>query len=199
MKKPETDIPQILPSRDRQEAVFPRRKLALFPLLAIGMSACRGKHRRTTVQNEEAPEGGPRIASSLKMSDAAAPAQLVRGFYGLEGGSWRWTAGTFAILLRPPLSAAQHGAVLTLAFSIPDVVIQKLGAVNLTAAIGGTKLKSEGYTKPGPYSFTADVPPEMLAKEAIVVEFSLDKSLPAGALDQRELGLVATSAGLESK
>jgi hypothetical protein len=197
MKKPETNEPQDLPGRDRKEAVFPRRKLALFPLLAI--TACRGKHRRTTVQNEEPPEGGPRIASSLKMSDAAAPAQLLRGFYGLEGGSWRWTAGTFAVLLRPPLSAAQHGATLTFAFSIPDVVIQKLSAVTLTAAIGSTKLKSEKYTKPGPYSFTADVPPELLAKEAIVVEFTLDKSLPAGSLDQRELGVVATAAGLESK
>lgn len=178
-----------------------RRSLAVLPVIAVALAtgACRGKHRRTTVQNEEPPEGGPRIASSLKMSDAAASAQLQKGFYGLEGGSWRWTAGTFAVLLRPPLSSAQHGATLTFAFSIPDVVIQKLSAVTLTASIGTTKLKSEKYTKPGSYSFTAEIPPELLAKEAVVIDFALDKSLPAGSLDQRELGVVATAVNLESK
>ena len=178
-----------------------RPRLILIPVLIALLltGACRGKHNRATVQNEEPPEGGPRIASTLKMGDAAAAAQLLHGFYGLEGGAWRWTAGTFTVLLRPPLASAQRGATLTFVFSIPDVLIQKLKTVTLTATIGTTKLKPETYSKPGSYTFTADVPAELLAKEAITVDFALDKSLAAGSVDQRELGVVATAVTLESK
>ena len=161
--------------------------------------ACRGKHSRLAVENEEPAEATPRIAAVLKMNDPAAPAQLVKGIYGLEGGAWRWTAGHFSILLRSPLSAAQHGATLTFGFTIPDVITQKLGPVALTASIGATMLKSETYAKPGPYTYTADIPAELLTKDSVTVDFALDKSIPAGTMDQRELGVIATSAGLESK
>jgi hypothetical protein len=172
-----------------------------FPLILATLllsTACRGKHNRVAVENEE-PEGGPRIASSLKMSDPAATQQLLKGFYGLEGGSWRWTAGHFSALLRPPIASPQRGATLTLTISIPPVVIEKLSSVTLTASVAGTKLKSETYSKPGSYTFTADVPPDLLVKEAITADFELDKSIPASPADQRELGVIATGVGLESK
>jgi hypothetical protein len=175
------------------------RRNTLLTLALIATTACRGKHNRATVQNEEPTDASPRIASSLKMGDAAAPTQLLRGFYGLEGGAWRWTAGIFSVLLRPPVASAQRGATLTFAFSIPEILIQKLNTVTLTAAVGATKVKSETYSKPGSYTFSADIPPDQLAKESITVDFALDKSLSAGSVDQRELGVVATSAALESK
>ena len=53
--------------------------------------------------------------------------------------------------------------------------------------------------KPGPYTFTADIPAELLTKDSVTVDFSLDKSIPAGAMDQRELGVIATWVGIESK
>ena len=161
--------------------------------------ACRGKHSRLAVENEEPAEAAPRMAATLKMNDPAAPAQLVKGIYGLEGGAWRWTAGHFSILLRSPLSAAQHGGTLTFGFTVPEVVTQKLGPVALTASVGATRLKSETYAKPGAYTFTADVPAELLTKDSVTVDFALDKSIPASAADQRELGVIATSVGLESK
>jgi hypothetical protein len=177
------------------------RRAALFLLAAATLSltsACRGKHSRVTVENEE-PEGGPRIASSLKMSDPAAAQQLVKGFFGLEGGTWRWTAKNFTALLRPPLASPQRGAILTFALTVPPVVIEKTGAITLSAASGSTKLKSETYSQPGNYSFTAEVPPDLLTKEAITLDFSLDKSITAGSADTRELGVIAVSLGLESK
>jgi len=167
-------------------------------LLIFVLTACRGRHSRTEVKNEE-PAGEATVVSSLKMSDQAAAKQLVKGFYGLESGSWRWTAGQFQVLLRPPVTAAQKGATLTFAFSIPEVTIQKLHDVTLTASVGGTKLKSEKYSKSGAYTYSAEVQPAQLGGEAVTVDFSLDKSLPAGSVDQRELGLVATAVGLETK
>lgn len=176
-----------------------RRTLPLLLItLVLSTAACRS-HHRDTVKNEEQAEVGPRIASTLKMSDAPAPAQLLRGFYSLESGAWRWTAGNFTVLLRPPLASAQRGAVLTFAFTIPDVVIEKLKSVTLTASLSGTKLKSQTFSKPGPFTFTTDIAPELLAKDAVTIDFTLDKSLPAGTVDQRELGIIATAVGLESK
>jgi hypothetical protein len=171
---------------------------ALVTALLVSGAACRGKHNRTTVENEE-PQAGPRIASVLKMSDAAAPQQLLKGFYGLEGGSWRWTAKTFSVLLRPPLASPQRGATLTFSFTVPDVVIQKLSSVTLSASAAGTKLKSETYTKPGAYTFTSDIPPDLLVKEAITIDFDLDKAIPPSASDSRDLGIIATAVGLEAK
>jgi hypothetical protein len=168
-------------------------------LLIAALVACKGRHSRTEVKNEEPAAAAPTLASNLKMSDQAAEKQLVKGFYSLETGAWRWTAGQFQVLLKPPTGAAQTGAKLTFSFSLPEVSVKKLGGVTLDASIGGTRLKAETYSKPGPYTYTADVPAAQLAGESVTVDFKLDKSLPAGAVDQRELGLVATAVGLEGK
>ena len=175
------------------------RFVALLSLTAIALAGCRGKHQRAVVQNEEPVDTTPRMASVFKMSDAAATDQLVHGFYGVEGGAWRWTAGKFTVALRPPLASAQRGATLTFAFSIPAVVIQKLHDLTLTASVGNTKLKSETYAKAGSETFSADVPPELLGQDKLVVDFALDKSLPPSPADQRELGVIAVSVGLQGK
>ncbi|HVW86752.1 MAG TPA: hypothetical protein VHB50_18835 [Bryobacteraceae bacterium] len=167
-------------------------------VLLLSSGACRGKHHRTTVQNDES-EGGPQIAAVVRTNDPATSAQLLSGFYGVEGGAWRWTAGKFSVLLRSPLGGAQRGATLHFAFTIPDVAIEKLKTITLTASAGGTKLKSESYSKPGPYTFTADVPARMLAADSIRVDFELDKSIPAGAVDQRELGVIAAAISIEAQ
>ncbi|MEP6717353.1 MAG: hypothetical protein ABJC09_17415 [Terriglobia bacterium] len=168
-------------------------------ILAGSTMACRGKHNADTVQNEEQAEPGPRIASAFKMSDAVASAQLLHGFYGLESGTWRWTAGKFSLLLRCPLAAAQRGATLTFSLSVPDVVIQKTGGFTLTASTGSTTLKAQPYRKSGAYTFTADIAPELLVKETITIDFAMDKTMPPTPNDRRELGVIAISAGLESK
>ncbi|MCU1328529.1 MAG: hypothetical protein JWN34_3899 [Bryobacterales bacterium] len=175
------------------------RALCATVLIALlGLIGCRGRHSRSEIKNEE-PAAASGLSSSLKMSDQSAAAQLTRGFYALESGSWRWTAGSFQAALRPPMTSSEKGAVLLFSFSIPDVLIQKLSAVNLSASIGSTKLKSEKYAKAGSYTFSADVPASLLTGEKVTVDFALDKSLAAGTVDQRELGLVATAIGLESK
>ncbi len=174
--------------------------ISLFTLVLVATvsAGCRGKHSTNSVQNEE-PAAAPKVLSSLKMSDPSAAQQLVKGFYGLEGGSWRWTAREFTAMLKTPVAAAQRGAALTFSFTIPDVVIQKLSKVTLTASVGGTKLKSETYSKPGSYTLTADIPGDQLGKDTVLVDFALDKSMPAGSADTRDLGIIATGVGLETK
>ena len=94
--------------------------------------------------------------------------------------------------------AAQRGATLTFAFSIPDVDIQKLSDVTLTASLNDKALNSAQYKAGGANVFTADVPPAALTTESVKIDFALDKSLPPG-VDKRELGIIATSVGLAGK
>ncbi len=44
----------------------------------------------------------PRASSTVNMADPAQAAQLLSGFYGIEGGKSRWTARNFSVLLRRP-------------------------------------------------------------------------------------------------
>jgi len=157
--------------------------------------ACTGKHNRVTVQNEE-PDTARILVSSVRMGDPKAGSQLLSGFYAVENNSWRWTARKFSVLLRTPLTAAQSGAIVTLSFTVPDVVIQKLKNIMIAASINGMTLTSTEYNAAGSYTFNADVPASMLTAESVRVDFALDKSLPANDADKRELGIVANSVGI---
>ena len=120
------------------------RKLALLALLALA-SGCKNKDKVRVLTEEEAP----RMATMLTMADPRAPTQLLIGFYALEAGGWRWTAGHFTVILRPPRDAAQVGAVLKLKLTIPQAVLDHVKSTAITATIGGTALAPETYTKAG--------------------------------------------------
>jgi hypothetical protein len=160
--------------------------------------ACRGQRNGVSVQNEE-PDTGRILVSSIPMNDSKAAAQLVSGFYGVENNAWRWTAGKFSVLLRTPLTAAQRGATLTLAFTTPEVAIRKFGNITITASINGTTLTSAKYSVAGPSVFSADVSGSLLGAESVKVDFVLDKSLPPAGGDLRELGIVANSVSISPK
>lgn len=165
-------------------------------VLAVAGTACKGKRDRVTVQNEE--ESTPGIASLVRTGDPKVSAQLLSGFYGIENNAWRWTSGKFSVLLRTPPIAAAQGGVLAFAFSIPDVSLQKLKSITITASVNGTKLKSMTYDMPGAGTFTADVPAALLTGDSVRVDFALDKTVPPG-IDKRELGVVATSISISGK
>jgi hypothetical protein len=171
--------------------------LPLVLLLILTSTACTGKHSRVTVQNEE-PDTGPRLASTVQMNDPHAAAQLLSGFYAVENNMWRWTAGKFSVQLRTPL-AAQNGAAVTLSFTIPDVIVQKLKNIKLTASIAGMELKSQQYDTPGPYIFSADVPASLLTGESVNVDFAVDKTLRPDGGDKRDLAIIVNSVALSPK
>ena len=136
----------------------------------------------------------------MHMADPqAAQLVLLRGFYPVEGNAWRWTAGKFAVQLRPPANAAQSGARLMLNFAIPESSISRTKSMTLSASVGGGTLAPETYTKAGEYTYARDVPATALTGDKAEVEFSLDKYLPAGTVEQRELGVVVNSVGFDAK
>jgi hypothetical protein len=176
------------------------RRILIAILLAASLllagAACK---RRDRVRVQHTEEEAPQLATTVHVADPRSSAQLVSGFHDVEQGAWRWTAGKFAVVLRTPRGAAEKGAVLRLKFSLPEAVIAKLNAVSLGAAVGESKLAPETFTQAGEFTYEREVPPEAMAGESAKVDFYLDKSLPAGAVDLRELGVIVTSVGFESK
>jgi hypothetical protein len=170
------------------------RRLLLAALL-VAAPAC--KHPR--VHSTDTIEEAPRLASSVQMGDRGAAPQLASGFYDIESNAWRWTMQKFAVNLRPPARAAQQGAVLELHLTVPQPSIQKLGSITLSAAIGGAALAPETYSKQGEYIYRRDIPANLLAGDAVRIDFQLDKAMPPGDVDKRELGIVASSVGLVAK
>jgi hypothetical protein len=133
------------------------------------------------------------------MGDRTMANQLVSGFYDVESNAWRWTMQKFAVNLRPPAHAAQQGATLELHLTVPPPSIQKLGSLTLSASIGAVPLAPETYSKAGEYTYRRDVPANVLAGDAVRIDFQLDKAVPPGDVDKRELGVVASSVGLAAK
>jgi len=160
-------------------------------MLAVVPAACRRKKADA--------EDVTRPATMLAMNDPRAPIQLIRGFYGLESGTWRWTGQAFAASLRVPADAAQNGARLLMKVTVPQTQIDKLGALTLSARVNGAGLPAETFAHAGDFLYERDVPATGFKGDLALVEFTLDKAAPAPPPDQRVLGIVVTSIGFMSK
>ncbi len=164
-------------------------------LLLLG--GCKNRQKRVSVPQTDEESGA--LSSVIYMGDAKSAPQLLKGFHAVEGNAWRWTMGHFAVALKPPRNAAVRGATLRLKFALPDAVIASAKKVTLSATVGGTPLPPETYSQAGDFEYTRDVDPKLLAADAVNVEFALDKYIPAGTLESRELGVIASSVGFEAK
>ena len=170
---------------------------ALAAALSLLTPGCKQKKVETQATVEEPAQ--VQKASVVRMGDPTSAAQLLNGFHSIESGAWRWTQKQFAVSLRTPVGAGTSGATLTFRFTIPPVVIEKLHSITLNASAGGTSLGPQTYNAAGQYAYQRAVPAAVLNTGFVDVAFQLDKALPPGAADARELGIVAVSAGLEAK
>ncbi len=175
--------------------------LILLGMVLISPIACKRKKKRSieqVTQNAQAEAGGP-LSSMVQVADPRTQRQLTKGFYAVEQNAWRWTEGSFSASLRPPLGSSRKGAMLVLKFSIPDLVLEKLKKIRLSASVNGFALSAEEYSKPGEYTYSREVPAAALAAEAASVDFTLDKFLPPTPPDVRELGVVVDAIGFEAR
>lgn len=174
-------------------------KCAAAAVLALTLAACKQQPQTVPAQQQPLETPGSQITSDINMGAAKQEPQLLSGFYGIEGGAWRWTARQFAVALRTPTGAAQSGGTLEFNFTIPDVVIQKEGKITLSATAGGAPLGAEEYAKTGAQVFKKDIPATALGADSVKIEFTLDKAIPPNSNDRRELGVVANAISLKSK
>jgi hypothetical protein len=171
-----------------------RRKLTLTALLLL--SACRERDWPPKDATVEAP---PLLGSLIQAGGSEADRQLLKGFHGLEQGSWRWTMGRFSVLLRPPAGVARDGGQLRLKCTVPEIVLQKLGPTSLQVSVAGTALSPIPLSKAGEQEVLLPVPAAALAGDAVTVDFALSRYFAAGEYDGRELGIIFSSAALERK
>lgn len=163
-------------------------------LLAPGCKKKRHADPTATIEEESGLE------SSISVADPAASSQILHGFHAVEGNAWRWSMKTFAVSLSPPAVAAGSGAVLEMDFAMPEAVASRLKEVSIQATIDGKPLPAFRTATQGNQTYRQAVPAALLAgKEAVIVEFTLDKVLEPGMVDSRELGLVISRIGLSPK
>jgi hypothetical protein len=134
-------------------------------------------------------------ASTVNMADPVQAAQLLHGFYAIEGKS-RWTAKNFSVLLEAPPGSPERGAELSLQLYIPDAQIQKLGAITLSADVDGSQVPASTFSRSNSYTYSARVPAQALRSGFAVVNFRLNKSAIGLNGDARELGVVVTEVSL---
>ncbi len=120
---------------------------------------CRSSPGGAAVHEQRS--GAP-LASLVYTSDPSQASQLLSGFYAIEEYSWRWTEQRFSVVLRPPDGVTSEDTDLVMHLTIPDIIIETLHSVSLSAAIGDVKLGSKTYTKPGSYVFTCRVAARLL-------------------------------------
>ena len=170
-----------------------RRLVAALALLAFvfGPAGCRRKKKG------KAREDG--LASVINLADPADSAQIVRGFSNVEADAWRWSTSKFAVVLRPPVGAAQSGAKLELNFTLHEAVVGKLGPVTVSAMVNGTALAPETFSQAGDFVYSREVPASALGPDVVTVELTTDKFLPPTEKDKRELALIVKTIGLVAK
>lgn len=173
-----------------------RVMVAMVAVVAVAVATTGCKKDKQPAQYVEDAEA-PQIASAVNVADPRTAIQLLRGFYGVESNAWRWTASKFAVALRPPKAIPAGGAKLYMDYSVPEVFLQKIPRTTLTVTVNGKALDPETLSKSGSFRLERTVPAAMLQGDTATVEFSLDKFLEAGAVDQRELGLIVTVIGLQ--
>jgi hypothetical protein len=163
--------------------------------LCVLTQACK---RLDPIRLQPTIEEPATLVSMIRIADPSTSSQLVRGFYPLESNTWRWAAGRFSVALGRPAAARTNGAWLVLVFDLPDVSIQTLKKITLTAKMGDVELSPEEYTTPGEHQYRREVPASALTKDVVGADFTLDKFLKLPN-DGRELGLVVTQIGLVAK
>jgi hypothetical protein len=167
----------------------------LSALIIITPIGCKRKKRQAKAAEEE-PTG---LATMVQAADPRAAVQLTSGFHPVEQNAWRWTMSKFSVVAKPPTGAARKGATLVLKFVIPDIEMEKLKSMTLSASANGTKLEPETYTKGGELTYSRDVPAAAMQGDAVTLNFALDKYLAPSGEDSRELGIIMSTVGFEAK
>lgn len=160
----------------------------------------QSKPQSAIITNGDVAQTQPLVHSaSFAMRNVDGARQLAGGIYAVENNAWRWTAGDFGVVLATPRGASARGAHLIFAFNIPDVIIRRIGPVTLSAYVNGAEVGARTYSTAGAQSFSAIVEPALLKSSPVGVDFHLNKRIPRGVLEGRELGVVADDVFLETE
>lgn len=167
-------------------------------LSLILLASCRPK-RDLSQYVEEDPRS--KLSPRLALGNPLTEGQLKSGFHQVEEGRWRWAASHFSVELKPPFASQQRGATLTLKGNLPQMLIDKAGAIVVSAQLNKTALQPMTFRQPGELVYQADIAAASLLAGSTIVTFTVDKFLPPNSIpgDYRELALIVSSIALETK
>jgi hypothetical protein len=131
--------------------------------------------------------------SYLNLGDIRSKAQLRAGWYGIEDGGWRWMSKRAEAVLRVPADVAP-GFEIQLFFP-PGFMQRAGGPITLSVLLDGHPLARETYREPGGYRLAHTVTRELLTRPTTLVTLQLDRTVPPGESDRRELGTVVSRLG----
>src|ERR1700742_4249902 len=99
-----------------------RRLIVVLALVALALPGCRINKKAVQAKETAAVAEDAQLGSMVDAGDPHRAVQFVRGFYGIENQSWRWTAKNFTVALRPIKGSDTKGAKLEMKFVIPEVM-----------------------------------------------------------------------------
>jgi hypothetical protein len=82
---------------------------------------------------------------------------------------------------------------------VPKEQIEEIGPMTLTATIDDYQMAPETFSNGGSVTFSRDLPPQLLDTNILPVQFSFDRAAPPSARDSRELGMVLSDVGLDTR
>ncbi|MEJ7607850.1 MAG: methyltransferase domain-containing protein [Bryobacteraceae bacterium] len=125
----------------------------------------------------------------LESTYALADVELVSGWHQPEQEGWRWTERTFRANVIP----LRFGALmLSVRLFIPEALVRRFGAIQLSITMNGLQLPSETYPVSGEYRLERRVQ----AQGPLQFVFSLNQALPPDD-DPRERGIIVAALKLE--
>lgn len=131
---------------------------------------------------------------SVRTANIAASDQLVKGFYPIEQGAWRWTGKQFAIALALPQTSHP---MLSVDVAVPQVLLDQVGgSTTLHARVGTSDLAPQTFNAAGNFTYERELP-KIGDARVIEIDFSVDKTVPPKGADPRELGLVVLGASIK--
>ena len=139
-----------------------------------------------TSNSDPASADGDERAFCLLQSEIPAfrpTVDLLYGWHGIEGGSWRWTEHRFAVALDPAVAWR-----VTMTVAVPELLLERLGPLTLRALANGEELTRDRYEKTGRFDVIADVP-----AGAGEVQFEIDKCMPPDVADSRERAIIVAA------
>ena len=165
------------------------RRIALSVLLLT--AGCNRQHLHPPDQSD--PDAGD-LASIIHTADPRTARQLLTGFHGVDP-SGRWTQRSFSVRLRVP---ALTDPALWAHMYLPESQVARLGPVKLMASVNGVPLEPVTLEEAGQLFYVRRIPASALATTPAQVEFGLDKWMPAGTVESRELGVMFIAVGLKN-
>ena len=165
-------------------------------VLAVALCGCPSNEPQLATPIEEQSEVV--VLSTVNVADPRAEDQLLDGFHGVEQRAWRWVARRFSVALQPPPAEDSQLVSLDLKLTVPDVVIETVGAITLNAKVNGHDMGSETYAEAGQhFLFTREIPAGVLTDQTARVDFEVDKAMGPGEQDTRELAVIVSSIALK--